>query len=180
MESTNPLHVVWGYRWWLLAFASVTAVVVFGLSSLQAQQYQATAVLQVVSGRASANEFVSSEELFQKTNFYASLARTRPVEDAAAAALDPGADDPDLGAPVDISARADVQLLDVTATSGDPETAADVANAYAEAFSTFIADRQAAERENAAAFLSAGEDSRQTWSAFLQALYSSAEFRYAR
>ncbi|MCB1005110.1 MAG: AAA family ATPase [Acidimicrobiales bacterium] len=148
MESTNPLHVVWGYRWWLLAFASVTAVVVFGLSSLQAQQYQATAVLQVVSGRASANEFVSSEELFQKTNFYASLARTRPVEEAAAAALDPGADDPDLGAPVDISARADVQLLDVTATSGDPETAADVANAYAEAFSTFIADRQAAERES--------------------------------
>ncbi|MCB1234306.1 MAG: DUF1549 domain-containing protein, partial [Verrucomicrobiae bacterium] len=49
--------------------------------------------------------------------------------------------------------------------------------AYAD---TLCRKPSAAERENAAAFLSAGEDSRQTWSAFLQALYSSAEFRYAR
>jgi uncharacterized protein involved in exopolysaccharide biosynthesis len=98
MESTNPLHIVWGYRWWLLAFASVAAAVVFGLSSLQAEQYQATAVVQVVSGRAQSNEFVSADELFQQANFYASLARTRPVQEATATALEPDAEDPTLPA----------------------------------------------------------------------------------
>lgn len=147
MESTNPLHIVWGYRWWLLAFASVAAVVVFGLSSLQAEQYQATAVVQVVSGRAQSNEFVSADELFQQANFYASLARTRPVQEATATALEPDAEDPTLPASVAVSPRADVQLLDVTATAGDPDRAAEVANAYATAFSTFIAERQNAQRE---------------------------------
>ena len=147
MESTNPLHIVWGYRWWLLAFASVAAVVVFGLSSLQSEEYEATAVVQVVSGRAQSNEFVSAEELFQQANFYASLARTRPVEEATATALDPEAEDPALPAAVTVSPRADVQLLDFNATAGDADTAAEVANAYATAFSTFISDRQDADRE---------------------------------
>ncbi len=147
MESTNPLRTIWGYRWWLLTFAGAAAVVVFLLSSVQTSQYQATAVSQVVSGRGQAGEFVSSDELFQQANFYATLARTKPVEDLAASTLDPNADDPELPVPVAVSPRADVQLLDFTATSADPEVAARVANAYAEAFSTFIDDRQEAARQ---------------------------------
>ena len=147
MEPTNPLRIIWGYRWWLLAFASAAAVVVFLLSSIRSETYQATAVVQVESGREQANEFVSADELFQQANFYASLAKTRPVQDAAAAVLDPDAEDPDLPAPVTVSPRSDVQLLDFSATAASPDTAAAVANAYAEAFSTFIADRQQAQRE---------------------------------
>ncbi len=147
MESTNPLRTIWGYRWWLLTFAGSAAVVVFLLSSLQSSQYEATATSQVVSGRAQAREFVSADELFQQANFYATLARTRPVEDLAASTLNPDSEDPGLPVPVTVSARADVQLLDFIASSGDPETAAEVANAYAEAFSTFIDTRQEAARQ---------------------------------
>ena len=50
-------------------------------------------------------------------------------------------------APVTVSPRPDVQLLDFSATAASPDTATAVANAYAEAFSTFIADRQQAQRE---------------------------------
>lgn len=147
MESSNPLRIIWGYRWWLLTFAGAAAVVVFLLSSLQHEQYQATAVSQVVSGRDTQGEFVSADELFQQANFYASLARTQPVKDLAAANLDPDAEDPALPVPVSVSPRADVQLLDFSAVAGNPDTAARVANAYAEAFSTFIDDRQEETRQ---------------------------------
>lgn len=146
MESTNPLRIIWGYRWWLLIFATAAAVVVFLLSSQQGARYQATAVSQVISGRASANEFVSSEELFQQANFYASLARTRPVQELAASTVSPDATNPKLTVPVAVSPRAEVQLLDFSATAGSPELAARVANGYADAFSQFVADRQEAER----------------------------------
>lgn len=148
MEPTKPLRLIWGYRWWLLLFATTAAVVVFLLSSLRHEQYEATAVIQVVSGRASANEFVSSDELFQQANFYASLARTRPVEELAAQTLQPDTDEPKLTDAVTVSPRAEVQLLDITATAGGPERAALVANAYATAFSQFVEDRQDAERVN--------------------------------
>ena len=148
MESTtNPLRIIWGYRWWLLLFASAVGVVIFVLSSQAREQYAATAVGQVESGREASNEFVSADELFQKTNFFAELARTGPVRDLTAQAMDPEADDPELDTNVSVSPRSDLQLLQFTATSGDPEHAAAVANAYMTAFSEFIDTRQAEERQ---------------------------------
>src|SRR4051812_42685324 len=147
MESTNPLRVIWGYRWWLLLFATAVAVVVYLLSSQASEQYQATAVAQVESGRESTNEFVSADELFQMTNFFAELARSQPVQDLAAQTLHPHSEDAVLDTSVAVSPRADLQLLEFTATSGDPERAATVANAYMNAFADFIETRQGDERQ---------------------------------
>ena len=146
-SSTNPLRIIWGYRWWLLLFAASVGAVIYLLSSQASEQYSATAVAQVESGREASNEFVSADELFQKTNFFAELARTGPVRDLTAEALDPEAEDPELDTNVSVAPRADLQLLEFTAVSGDPERAATVANAYMDAFATFIQTRQAEERQ---------------------------------
>lgn len=145
MNPTHPLRLVWGYRWWLLGFAGAVAVLVFVLRSGAAEEYQATSVTQVVSGRQSSGEFVDQAELLQLTNLYAELGRSQAVLDDAAAELDP--EDPEAGLPaaVDVTARESLQLVDVTATSGDPEVAAQVANAYATAFSAYIDSEQSAE-----------------------------------
>src|SRR5687768_8681312 len=147
MESTNPLRVIWGYRWWLLLFAFSVAIVIYLLSSQAAEQYSATAVAQVESGREASNEFVSADELFQKTNFFAELARTAPVRELAAQNLNPDAEDPELDTNVSVAPRSDLQLLEFTAVSGDPERAATVANAYMNAFAEFIENRQVEERQ---------------------------------
>ena len=99
-----------------------------------------------MSGRAQAREFVSADELFQQANFYATLARTQPVEDLAAAALDPDAEDAEL--PIPSPCRRE-QTCNSSTSRPPPVTRrsrAEVANAYAEAFSTFIDDRQEAAR----------------------------------
>lgn len=143
VNPTHPLRIVWGYRWWLLGFAVAVAVLVFVLRSGAAEEYEARSVTQVVSGRQSSGEFVDSAELLQLTNLYAELGRSQAVQDAAAAELDPEAEDPVLPAPVDVTARESLQLVDITATSGDPELAAEVANAYAAAFASYIDSEQA-------------------------------------
>jgi capsular exopolysaccharide synthesis family protein len=145
VNPTHPIRIVWGYRWWLLGFAVAAAVVVFVLRSEAAEEYRATAVMQVVSGRQSSGEFVDQTELLQLTNLYAELGRSQEVQDEAAAELDADAEDPTLPVGVDVTARDSLQLLDVTATSGDPQEAADVANAYAAAFATHITAEQSAQ-----------------------------------
>lgn len=149
MNPTHPLRIVWGYRWWLLGFAAIVAVAVFVVRSQATEEYQATAVVQVVSGRQASNEFVSQDELLQLTSLYAELGRSQAVDEAAAERLEPDADDPSVPASVEVTARASLQLLDVTATSTDPQLAADVANGYAAAFAEYIRTEQEAERADA-------------------------------
>ena len=145
MNPTHPLRIVWGYRWWLLGFAGAVAVLVFLLRSGAAEEYEATAVTQVVSGRQSSGQFVDQSELLQLTNLYAELGRSQAVQEAAARELEPDAAEPSLPASVDVTARESLQLVDITAGSGEPEVAAEVANAYAAAFAAYIDSEQAGE-----------------------------------
>lgn len=149
MNPTHPVRIVWGYRWWLLGFAAAVALVVFVARSQAQEEYTATAVVQVVSGRQAANEFVDQNELLQLANLYAELGRSQVVEDAAAAELDPDAEDPSLPVPVDVTARESLQLLDITATSPSAEESATVANAYAAALADFVRTEQEESRATA-------------------------------
>jgi capsular exopolysaccharide synthesis family protein len=146
-QPAAPLRILWGFRWWLALFTVVVAVVVYLRADASTRQYQATALVQVVSGRQLSGEFVGGDELRQLTNISAELARTRPVAEAAAERFDASAGDR-LGA-IDIGSRAQVQVLTITATSPRPETAARSANAYAEAFVDFLDQQSESQRERA-------------------------------
>jgi len=156
--DANPIRIIWGYRYWLALFAAVCGAGVWFLSSQATDTYRATATVQVVSGRQSSGEFVDQEELFQLTNFYRELAETRAVSALAAEGLEPDAENPTLDADVDITTRANLQVLEFNASSPDPAEAAATANAYADAFSGFLEENESSERQDGLARIRARTD----------------------
>lgn len=141
----SPLRVLWQHRWVLLLFV-VAATVIAYLSSNRAEpQYEASASVQIISGRQLSGEFVGQAELLQLTNLAAELARTRQVAEIAADTLDLRASE--VSRAVDVTARDQLQVLRITGKSGDAADAAAFANGYAAAFVTYLEELQEDQRE---------------------------------
>ncbi|HZU71484.1 MAG TPA: Wzz/FepE/Etk N-terminal domain-containing protein [Acidimicrobiales bacterium] len=147
MENSQPLRVIWGARWWIIAFAIVAGGAAYGLSTLLPKSYQAAAQTQIISGAQAAGQYIDPTSLTQLTNIYDQQANTKVVAGQAAHALNrPGVNATTLRKHISITVQLDSQGITFTGTAADPNTAANYANAYARAFATYVASAQASER----------------------------------
>ena len=137
MEPFEPVKVIWQYRVWLAAVMVVAGLGMYLYAHQQPQEFTASALGQVVSGRQTAGDFVDQAELLHLTSVYVQLARTRPVADAAAAKLS-GVTSAQLTQSISISQRAEVEVMQISAKSRSSQTAAAEANAYASALSDYV------------------------------------------
>lgn len=147
METSQPLRVIWGARWWILAFAIIAAGAGYGVASVLPKSYQASAQTQIISGQQAAGQYVDPTALTQLTNIYDQQANTRVVAAQAASALHlKGVSATTLRKHVSISVQLDSQGLTFTASAEKPGTAAAYANAYAQAFAAYVAAAQTNQR----------------------------------
>lgn len=184
-QNAGPWRTLRGYRFRLIGFVLFAAIAAYLWADSQPARYEATALAQLLSGRQLSGEFVSGEELRQLTNVTAEIARTRQVGEAAEARFDGRVD-----ASIDIGTRSDVQVLTFTASSAGRQSAADFANAYAEALVEHLQVEDRQRRADATARIQArvdeilevlddeglevGDAGASAYSAELQALQTSA------
>ena len=138
MERTGHFRLIWASKRWLLLFAAVAAVVVYVVSSMADEKYEGQALGQIVSASQAAGEVLSEEQLLSVSNIYQELADTEAVRNIAHEDPDVKGRTDEFDASVEVKPEERVGLLGFIATTGDPTTSADFANAYGEAFSTFL------------------------------------------
>lgn len=146
MERTGYLRLIWASKGWLLAFAAVAAIVVYLVSSSAADKYEGRALGQIVSTSQAAGEILSEEQLLSISNIYFELAETDDV--LAIAREDPEIESQaeEFEDAVKVEPDERVGLLAFIALTGDPDDAARFANAYAEAFETYLDQLQVEQR----------------------------------
>jgi polysaccharide biosynthesis transport protein len=143
VESNQHLRGLWASRWWLALFVIAATAAAYFISDEQTPQYRAEALVQILPRQQADGPQLTTDQLLQVTNFYAELAETRRVLDAAERELPAGQE---LGE-VEAEAEPDLLVLSLTGTSEDPRQAAAYANAYARALENVVAQLQSAERE---------------------------------
>jgi capsular exopolysaccharide synthesis family protein len=149
VELTGYLRLIWASKRWLLLFAVIAAAVVYLYSSSKENEYESTALGQIISTAQSEGTILSEEELLSLTNVYHGLADTRTVlevahEDPAVKGREAEFDDS-----VDVSPESRVGVLAFSALTGDPDLSAEFANAYAKAFSEYLSGLQVSEAKEA-------------------------------
>jgi succinoglycan biosynthesis transport protein ExoP len=147
VERTSYLRQIWASLVWILLFGVAAAAVVYGISSLESNEYESEARGQIVSTSQAEGEILTEEQLLSLSNLYQTLASTRTV-------LKLAHEDPavkghvdEFESSVDVKPEARVGVLGFVATTGDPETSSDFANAYANAFSTYLDEAQIEQRK---------------------------------
>ncbi len=105
-------------------------------------QYESTALGQIVSTSQAGGEIPSEEELLSLTNVYLELAKTSTVLDLAQ--KDPAIQgrEGEFNDSVEVAPESRIAVLSFNALTGDPEVAAEFANAYAQAFSEYLGGLQ--------------------------------------
>lgn len=124
-------------RWWWLLAISVLAggAVAYGVSTLITPTYRATATLLVAQqqtpGVVLLNDLQASERL---ANTFSRLVTLRPVLERASVDSQLEIDADALNGIVSVHNPRSTQLLEVSASTDDPQLASDIANAVADAF----------------------------------------------
>jgi polysaccharide biosynthesis transport protein len=134
----SHLQVIWRRRWFVLGVFVVFVAVSMTVSFLVTPQYSATAQLRyarepdITSALNGSTAASSPLDTALQLSTTAKIIQTREMADLAAEplGLSGGAD---INAVVTAAPIEDTSLLDITAVSPDPATAAAVANAYAQA-----------------------------------------------
>ena len=141
MELRTLFHVV-ASRWWLvLPVFVLTVAATIGFTMVQQPLYSASATLTVQPSATLENDALSALAIISRQSeigdTYAQIGSSETVQDAAASSIGLSAED-----------RADVQIdsvlltgttiLQITATSPDPQVAADYANAVAESLVDYV------------------------------------------
>lgn len=147
MERTGYFRLIWASKVWLALFALVAAGVVFAISSLESDQYESKALGQIVSTSQAEGEILTEEQLLSLSNLYHELAKTSTVFDLAYEEPAVKGREGEFNAAVSVQPEARVGVLGFSATTGDPEDSAEFANAYANAFSTYLDDLQIDQRK---------------------------------
>ncbi|MGE0066637.1 MAG: hypothetical protein AB7T48_04710 [Solirubrobacterales bacterium] len=124
----------------------VAAVAVFAFSSMQEDEYESEALGQIVSTSQAEGEILTEEELISLSNLYHELAQTSTVLDLAHEEPDVKGREAEFDAAVSVQPEARVGVLGFVAVTGNPDDAATFANAYADAFSTYLAELQVEDR----------------------------------
>ncbi len=142
-------------RWWLLLAATLTAggiAYLTGRGRPAVYAAHATVLVQQAPGVGGPtySDVLASQQLVKT---YGQLATADPVLEQAAAAV--GLPPRQVAAMVRAQGRRDTQLIDVTARAREPELAARLANAVAQAFVERVQEAQRSRQAAAAADLSA-------------------------
>jgi capsular exopolysaccharide synthesis family protein len=138
VERTSHFRLIWSSKRWLLLFAAVAALVVYLISSRSEDKYEGQALGQIVSTSQAAGEVLSEEQLLSISNIYQELAETGAVREIAHEDPDVEGRTAEFDDSVEVKPEERVGLLGFFATTGDPVVSADFANAYADAFSTYL------------------------------------------
>jgi capsular exopolysaccharide synthesis family protein len=147
LDQTGYLRLIWVSKVWLLLFAVVAAVVVFAISSAQPSEYESKALGQIVSARQSEGEILTEEQLLSLTNLYSSLAGTSSVLDRAHKEPGIGSRAAEFNSAVSVHPEGRVGNISFVATTQDPKRSAEFANAYAQAYASYLSETQIAERK---------------------------------
>lgn len=148
MELTGHLRLIWGSKRWLLLFAAIVALVVFAISSTKSDEYESAALGQVVTTSQASGEILNDEQLLSLTNLYSELAKTRPVYQLAHEEPAVKGRESAFDSSIDVQPEARTGVLSFSATTGDPEAAAEFANAYARAFSRYLGELSVTQRKS--------------------------------
>jgi capsular exopolysaccharide synthesis family protein len=149
VELNGYLRLIWDSKRWLLLFAVIVAAVVYVLSASRENEYESTALGQIVSTSQASGEILTEEELLSLSNVYHELAQTRTVIDIAQKEPEVKGREAEFASSVDVSPESRVGVLSFSATTGDPETSAEFANAYAKAFSEYLSGLQVTQLKGA-------------------------------
>jgi len=149
VELTGYLRLIWASKRWLLLFAVIAAAVVYLYSSSKENEYESTALGQIVSTAQSEGTILSEEELLSLTNVYHGLADTRTVLEIAHEEPAVQGRESEFDASVDVSPESRVGVLAFSALTADPDLSAEFANAYAKAFSEYLSGLQVSEAKEA-------------------------------
>lgn len=142
MELNGYLRLLWASKYWLLLFGVVVAILVYAISSSRSEEYESTALGQIVSTSQAAGDILSEEQLLSISNVYHELADTRTVLDRAHEDPTVGENAEEFDESVSVSPESRIGVLDFSARTGDPELSAEFANAYAAAFSSYLSSLQ--------------------------------------
>lgn len=147
MEFTGNLRVIWASKRWLALFAVVAAVVVYALSSSKSDEYESSALGQIVTTSQAAGEILSEEQLLSLSNLYDELAKTRSVFDVAHEDPAVKGREAAFDSCVEVAPEARTGVLSFNAVCRDPVEAAEFADAYAEAFSRYLGELSVEQRK---------------------------------
>ncbi|MBW3621286.1 MAG: hypothetical protein KY461_13655 [Actinobacteria bacterium] len=159
-SGPGVLASAWRYRWWVLLATVAAGVLGFVVSSLQPTTYEATARLFLTDPRQAAvfgtQQAVDPERYIpQQTERVTSGPVLERISQLLSADLSPEGVDRQLTVDGDI----ELDLIEITAASQDPEVAAELANTAARAYTEVAQEtRLASAREAAAALDEAAGD----------------------
>jgi len=141
VDSKQQLRILLAAGWMLVLFALAAGLAAYFTSNSRAPVYSATALTQILPSSQANGVTLTTDQLLQVTNFYAEVAKTNSIIDAAKAQ----SQFPDANS-VGVFAQADLLVLQFYGTSKSPARAADYANSYAKAFVQAVTTQQEAER----------------------------------
>jgi capsular exopolysaccharide synthesis family protein len=147
VERTGYFRLIWASKSWLALFAVAAAVVVFAITSSEADQYESKALGQIVSTSQAEGEILTEEQLLSLSNLNHELAKTSTVLDLAHEDPAVKGREAEFNSSVSVQPEARVGVLGFVATTGDPEQAAKFANAYANAFAAYLSQLQVTQRK---------------------------------
>lgn len=147
MERTGYFRLIWASKSWLALFAVAAAIVVFAISSLEADQYESKALGQIVSTSQAEGEILTEEQLLSLSNLNHELAKTSTVLDLAHEDPAVKGREAEFNASVSVQPEARVGVLGFVSTTGNPDQAAEFANAYANAFASYLDQLQVSQRK---------------------------------
>jgi non-specific protein-tyrosine kinase len=147
VEFTGNLRVIWASKRWLALFAVVAAVVVYLLSSSKADEYESSALGQIVTTSQAAGEILSEEQLLSLSNLYDELAKTHSVFDIAHEDPAIKGREAAFDSSTEVQPEARTGVLSFAAITGNPEESAEFANVYAEAFSRYLGELSVSQRK---------------------------------
>jgi capsular exopolysaccharide synthesis family protein len=139
--GSQQWRAVWAYRYWLVVFVVAAAAATYVVSKRAHKQYQASALVQIVPGAQTQGTLLTSDQSQSIANAYLQTAKTTSVYAAAARRLNVAAST--VADDTDVQLEQNVLILQMYGNRGDPAAAARFANAYANAFSDYVAKVQA-------------------------------------
>jgi capsular exopolysaccharide synthesis family protein len=151
VELNPQLRLIWANKRWLALFAIVAAIVVYLISASRTDEYESNALGQIVSASQASGQVLNEEELLSLSNVYDELAATSTVLEIAY--KEPGVEgrETEFKEAISVSPESRIGVLSFEATTDEPELSADWANAYAQAFATYLGGLQVDQLKDALA-----------------------------
>ena len=140
LDARHYLRVLRHRKWVVIAFVVGTTAAAFGLSVIQTRMYQADALLLIRDRAANTGSVFSQSNAVENPTVVVQtqmqIITSRPVRDAVVAQLGPAGTSP----AVNVSEVGQTDVVKVQASSPSPQTAAQVANAYANVLHRLYSD----------------------------------------